>query len=135
MFDALTSKLSYKEAKPYDEAYGIIMQNSGKKFNPKVTQIFLGEMTKKVSGEPIYPVNSYVLLNTGEVAYVVDHRRSEYSLRPIVNIFINPKKDPQFMRLTQQIDLERDNYRFIVRKVTEDKYVNSFNQRLGLDQD
>ncbi len=134
VFDALTSKLSYKDAKPYDEAYGIIMLNSGKKFNPKVSQIFLGEMTKKVSGEPIYPINSYVLLNTGEVAYVVDHRRSEFSLRPIVNIFINPKKEPQFMRLPQQIDLEKDNYRFIVRKVTEDKYVNHFNQRLGLNQ-
>ncbi len=135
VFDAMTSRQSYKDAHTYDQAFGVLMQNSGKKFNPRVTQIFLSEMAKKLTGKPIYPVNSYVLLNTGEIGYVVDHRVSPFSLRPIVNIFFNSKRDEPFYRLVQQIDLEKDNERFIVRKMTEEKYITMFNTRLGISQD
>lgn len=133
VFDAMTSQQPYKEARTYDQAFGVLMQNSGRKFSPRITQVFLSEMSRKLSGSPIYPVNCYVLLNTGEIGYVVDHRVSPFSLRPIVNIFFNSKRAEPFYRLVQQIDLEKDNERFVVRKLTEEKYIQAFNQRLGIE--
>lgn len=41
VFDALTSKRTYKEAMSYDKAFEIIEESSGKHFDPKLVQAFL----------------------------------------------------------------------------------------------
>ncbi|OHD62420.1 MAG: hypothetical protein A2014_11900 [Spirochaetes bacterium GWF1_49_6] len=133
VFDAITSKRTYKTAQPFSNAFGFIMEKSGTKFNPEIAQVFLKEMIKKINGEPLYPVNSYVLLNTGEVGYVVDHRLNPFSLRPIINIFYNPAKEPKLLKYKLQIDLEKDNGRTVIRRIMEDATVQKFNQVLNLE--
>lgn len=128
VFDAVTSKRSYKGPQSYAEAFSYIMEASGEKFHPKIAQTFLKSLVKKINETPLYPENSYVLLSTGEIAYVVGHRQSLYSLRPIVEIFYHP--DRQFLKFPQQIDLEGDYNRHVVKRVTDKKYIAKFNSIL-----
>jgi len=133
VFDAITSKRCYKEAKPYSEAFTFIMENSGTKFHPKIAQTFLKDLVKKINGEPLYPQNCYVLLNTGEIAYVVNYRQSMFTLRPIINIFFNPNKPGKFLKFTQQIDLEQDYDRYVIKRITDEKYIIKFNKILNFE--
>ena len=133
VFDAITSKRTYKDAQPFATAFGFIMEKSGSKFNPEISQIFLKEMIKKINGEPLYPVSSYVLLNSGEIGYVVDHRLNSFSLRPIINIFYNPQKEPKLLKYKLQIDLEKDNTRTVIRRLTDAGTILKFNQVLGME--
>lgn len=131
VFDAITSKRSYKESKSYSEAFTYIMEESGIKFEPKIAQVFLRDLVKKINGEALYPIDSYVLLNTGEIAYIVDYRQSKYTLRPIISIFFNPQKKDRFLRFHQQIDLEQVYNRSIIKKIVDSAYINKFNKVLG----
>lgn len=132
VFDAITSSRPYKKASPIDAAFNFIMEQSGKKFNPQISQVFLKNMIRKINEEPIYPVNSYLLLNTGEIGYVVGHRSSPFSVRPIINIFFNSKRPgdaPQkFLKCSQQVDLEGDYHRFVVKRIVDQGVVDKFNQ-------
>ena len=47
VFDALTSKRVYKEAIPFDESYEIISEESGKSFDPIITDVFCDNKVKK----------------------------------------------------------------------------------------
>ncbi len=135
VFDAMTSKRPYKEATPFYDAFTYFMENSGKKFNPTFAQVFLRDMSKKINEEPIYPLNSFVLLNTGEIGYVVGHRVSPFTLRPIVNIFISPGlKDRGIDKLAKhpiQIDLEGDYTRFIVKRIMDRAQIETFNRLIN----
>ncbi len=125
-FDAMTSDKPYRAAKSYNEAFHLILDESGKKFDPKVAQAFLKEMLAKTNEEPLYPVGAFVLLSTGEVARVTGYRQSPYTLRPIVNIFFNPDKDEKFLKYMQQVDLEQDYTRNIIRIITEPHFIEKF---------
>jgi HD-GYP domain-containing protein (c-di-GMP phosphodiesterase class II) len=135
VFDAMTSKRPYKEATPFYDAFTYFMENSGKKFNPNFAQVFLRDMSKKLNEEPIYPVNSFVLLNTGEIAYVVGHRVSPFSLRPIINIFLAPgMRERGIDKLSKhpiQIDLEGDYSRFIVKRIMDQAQIDTFNRLIN----
>ena len=41
VFDALVSKRVYKDAMPLDKAFSILIQDSGKHFDPEIVVIFL----------------------------------------------------------------------------------------------
>lgn len=129
VFDAMTSERSYKKAHSYSEAFYFILEQSGKKFNARVAQAFLKEIVSKTDAKPLYPIGCYVLLNTGEIAYVVGHSYSPYTLRPVVNIFF--KADKQFLKLPQQVDLEHDYNREIKKRIFDQKYIDRFNEFLG----
>lgn len=135
VFDAATSKKPYKQPWSFNEAFTFCMENSGRKFNPTITQIFLRDMAKKINEEPIYPEDCYVLLNTGEIAWVVGHRVSAYTLRPIVNIFLSPqvsgKNQEQMIKHPLQIDLEGDYKRFVIRRITDVVQIQKFNLLLN----
>jgi len=133
VFDGATSPRPYRMPLSFDEAFNYIMENSGKKFNPAYAQVFLRDMIKRINEEPLYPVGSFVLLNTGEVAEVVGHRLSEFTLRPIVNIFLklNPGGSPLLHRIPIQIDLEKDYNRVIVKRILDSSKIESFKKILG----
>lgn len=135
VFDALTSRRPYKDMWAMSDAFTNLMENSGKKFNPQITQVFLRDMVRKINEEPLYPENSYVLLNTGEVGWVVGFRKSPFSLRPIINIFFNPGRGgditQQMLKYIQQVDLEQDYSRFIVKRIMDDAYIKKFQGMLG----
>ena len=127
VFDAATSRRPYKEAWSFDQAFAFFMENSGKKFHPVYVQAFLRDMARKINEVPLYPENCYVLLNTGEIGYVVGYRQSQYTLRPIVNIFLNQNlKGDDMKKLVKhplQIDLESDYSRFIVKRIMDEKLI------------
>jgi HD-GYP domain-containing protein (c-di-GMP phosphodiesterase class II) len=135
VFDALTTKRPYKHAWSINEAFSNLMEGSGIRFHPQITQVFLRDMVKKINEEALYPVGCYVLLNTGEVGFVAGHRLSPFTLRPIVNIFFNPTKGEhptqQILRHIQQVDMEQDYYRFVVKKIQDPKFLEKFEAMLG----
>lgn len=66
VFDAMTTSRAYRK-KPYkrDEVLGEIMKESGKKLDPLLLKAF-------VSMLGLYPIGTLVLLNTGELAVVLE---------------------------------------------------------------
>ncbi|NPV37812.1 hypothetical protein BREVNS_2179 [Brevinematales bacterium NS] len=139
VFDSMTSVRPYREAKTMDEAFAYIMEQSGKKFHPQLAQTFLKHLVEKLHETPLYPLESYVLLNTGEIGYVVDYPNNQkYTLRPIVNIFFNPHKSNNlaecFLRVHIQINLEKDYSRMIVKRIMDPTYIAKFNKILKKEE-
>lgn len=64
VFDALTSHRPYRPAFPPYHAVELIMKGEGSEFSPKVVRALLRTVV-------LYPANTMVLLNTGEVGQVV----------------------------------------------------------------
>lgn len=79
VFDAITSKRPYHEAKLPNEAIEYIMGNSGIHFAKDVVELFL----KKVAA---YPVGSMVELSNGMKGIVCGNTEG-YNLRPLVKLF------------------------------------------------
>ncbi|URA10029.1 HD-GYP domain-containing protein [Thermospira aquatica] len=136
VFDAITSMRPYREAKTMDEAFAYIMEQSGKRFHPQLAQTFLKHLVQKLHESPLYPLDSYVLLNTGEIGYVVDYPNNQkFTLRPVVNIFFNPHKSSNlqecFLRFPVQINLEKDYSRMIVKRIIDPAYIAKFDKILG----
>ena len=63
-YDAMTSRRSYAEARPQDEAMEILAKNAGTAFDPVLVRMFTQMMG-------IYPPRSVVRLSSGEVAIVI----------------------------------------------------------------
>jgi len=81
VFDALTTKRPYKAAwEPY-EAVSFIVKQSKKMFDPEIVRFFLIAFG-------LYPVNTKVILNTGELAIVVGNKRKAIT-RPVVKVIRN----------------------------------------------
>lgn len=51
-FDAITTKRSYAEALPVEEALTVMMRSQGKKIDPKLFDLFLGHMRQKFVERP-----------------------------------------------------------------------------------
>lgn len=63
-YDAMTSRRSYAQARPQDEAMEVLAKNSGTAFDPTLVRMFTQMMG-------IYPPRSVVRLSSGEIAIVV----------------------------------------------------------------
>ena len=63
-YDAMTSRRSYAEARPQDEAMEVIAKNAGTAFDPELVRMFTQMMG-------IYPPRSVVSLSSGEIAIVI----------------------------------------------------------------
>ncbi len=74
VYDALTTDRIYRKAMLPYEAMKIIVSGSGTHFDPEIVKIFLRALS-------IYPVGSYVKLNTGETA-IVTQVDMNHLLRP-----------------------------------------------------
>ncbi len=80
VYDALTSERVYKKAISSNNAMMIIISESGKHFNPELVTIF-----QKTVG--IYPIGSYVKLNNGYIARVID--QNEGIVRPVIQVMFD----------------------------------------------
>ena len=110
VFDAITSDRSYKYARPYWFALSEIKKDSGKSFLPRLAQTFVQDMPKHLTEDAIFPIGSFVLLNTGEIGEVVNYEYPQ-TLKPVVNILINGRKE--VVRYPIPINLQFDDTRFI----------------------
>jgi putative nucleotidyltransferase with HDIG domain len=118
-FEALTSETPYHQAFPISNSFLTIQNLSGSKFHPKFAAEFINFMPHRLYGKPIIPLNSYVILNTKEIAQVIQIDPA-YSLRPNIVIFINGKMES--LKYQIQVNLQIDKSRYI-EKVIEDPEV------------
>jgi hypothetical protein len=68
----------------------------------------------------IFKKGSFVTLNTGEIAEVIDYEYPQ-SLSPYIDIYINSKKE--IVRLPIQINLEYDDTRYITQVIEDENAV------------
>ncbi|WP_371372286.1 HD-GYP domain-containing protein [Sporomusa aerivorans] len=64
VYDAITSDRPYKEGTLPHEAYELMLSLSNTHFDPRILKIFLDQIA-------VYPLDSIVKINTGEIALVV----------------------------------------------------------------
>lgn len=91
VYDALVSDRPYKKGLPPNVVYQAIINGAGNHFDPKIVQAFVKFIVP-------YPVNSYVELNTGQIARVVRVTRP-HLMRPLIELegtLIDMTKDPRF---------------------------------------
>lgn len=97
-YDAMTSVRSYSAARLPDEAMGVLAQNAGTSFDPKLVRLFV-----RMLG--CYPPRSVVRLTSGEVA-VVMQANEEDPVRPLVRVFAGASGD---MIEPRDLDLADDH--------------------------
>ncbi|OHD57599.1 MAG: hypothetical protein A2Y33_06055 [Spirochaetes bacterium GWF1_51_8] len=117
VFDAVTSERPYKPARPYWYALSQIKKDSGIAFAPRLARAFVDDMPKYLTENEIFTKGCYVLLNSGEVGEVIDYRFPQ-SLKPVVNIYINSKKE--VVRYPIPVNLEFDDSRNIENVLEDD---------------
>ncbi|MBN2081683.1 HD-GYP domain-containing protein [bacterium] len=77
VYDALTTKRSYKAKMDFAKAIDIILQGCGAHFDPEVAHEFIRRVGR-------YPVGTFIKLSTGEIAVVL--RTNERAInRPVVS--------------------------------------------------
>lgn len=82
VYDAISNNRVYRNALPTDEAYDIIVKNSGIYFDSEVVEAFKREFSA-------YPIGTQVELTGGMIGYVVRQNRGEQR-RPVVRLAYNP---------------------------------------------
>ncbi len=120
-YDALTTKLSYKEAITSKEALKYVMQNAGKHFKPELAHRFaksIGKFCFKESS--FYHIGCHVLLDSNEIAKVIS-KDSEITSRPRIEIIKN--SEGRTLARPIFIDLNYDVSRKIVRILNESNYL------------
>ncbi|GAB6181424.1 hypothetical protein JCM14036_27430 [Desulfotomaculum defluvii] len=99
VFDALTTDRPYRPGFPPYHAVEIIMKGEGQEFSPRVVQAFLKTVV-------LYPENTRVTLNTGEVGMVVGVP-TRSPTRPRIKVIYSPYE--QNSEYEQIIDLQQNN--------------------------
>ena len=118
VYDALTSHTGYRTARTAREAVSIIMCAARTQFSPVLVSRFIRELVPYIIEDHLFPVGSRVVLNTGEIARVVE-LHSERDLLPVVKIISDNRKEP--VRRTIMVDLTMDGTRSIVTLVAENE--------------
>ncbi len=115
VYDALTSHRPYRLPEVPGIAAELIMGGCGSSFDMDVVRAFVKEME-------MYPVGSFVELNNGKVAVVVDNRESQ--LRPVIRMIEPPH---------ETIDLlhDKSTYTTVITKLYEETPY-AVLERLGL---
>ena len=103
VFDALTADRPYRKALPPYHALEMIVAGSGTDFAPDVVHAFKGSLV-------LYPENSIVTLNTGEIGIVIAVP-SNNPTRPLVRILFDEKG--KYINYEKVIDLLQDLTRFV----------------------
>ncbi len=116
VYDALTTSRPYKKALSVNDALIYILRKADIYFNSYIANKFVNEMSKMNRIASFYPVGSYVLLNTGETAYITK-KDGEYTLRPEMLILKNFNGKP--LRTPIQVDLKKDASRYIKKLIEE----------------
>lgn len=94
VYDAITADRPYRGRMPAHDAYELIVALSDIQFDPDILTTFLGNIA-------IYPIGSFITLNTGEIAVVTDVL-PKLPTRPIVKVIT----DAECQRLAQPYELD-----------------------------
>jgi len=119
-FDAITTKRPYRNKDfTREEAINMMLEKSGTEFDPLILKVFVNMMGT-------CPVGTLVLLNSGEIAIVIEiNQETAYMLRPKVKLITDEtgnKLDGEIVDLTE-MDPKTNKYkRTIVKSLDQDKY-------------
>ncbi|WP_242833053.1 HD-GYP domain-containing protein [Desulfosporosinus acidiphilus] len=105
VFEALTADRPYRKGLPPYYALEMIIAGADKAYNPQVVKAFRESLI-------LYPENSVVTLNTGEIG-VVAAVPMQMPTRPLVRLLLDNKG--RTINKTQYVDLMQDLTRFIGR--------------------
>lgn len=103
VYDALTTKRSYKKKMDFAKAIDIILQGCGSQFDPRVAHEFIRRVGR-------YPVGSFVRLSSNEVAVVVRVNESAIT-RPVVSRVMRANGD--FTPYAEELDLASQDSLYI----------------------
>ncbi|MFN3660884.1 MAG: HD-GYP domain-containing protein, partial [Brevinematales bacterium] len=117
LFDSITSDHPYRPARPFWTALIEIYQQSGTSFSPRLAKSFITDIPSYLATEPIFPVGSFVVLSTGEVAEVIDFD-NPHTIFPTVMIYISGNRE--IMRYPIQVNLALDDTRSIRNLITHE---------------
>jgi HD-GYP domain-containing protein (c-di-GMP phosphodiesterase class II) len=104
VYDALTTRRSYKMKMDFARAIDIIIRSCGKHFDPGIAHQFIRRVGR-------YPVGTFVKLNTGDAAVVL--RANDGAInRPVVSRVIDANGAERVD--AEELDLSKDLTRHIV---------------------
>ena len=86
MYDAITSDRVYQKGRTHHEATKIMLDVSGQHLDSELVVKFIESLG-------VYPPGSYVQLNNGAIALVVEES-SQFKLRPKVLLILDQNKNP-----------------------------------------
>ncbi len=112
VYDALTTRRSYKEAMPFNKAIQIIISGSGTHFHPEAVNLFL----KRVG---LYPMGTILELNSKEIGVVTDFDQN--TMVPTLEILLDEKMTQMTDKRT--IVLTRFDSEQITRSLSEDELI------------
>lgn len=115
-YDALTTERSYKRALSPTEAMKCIMKDSVNHFPPSIVQRFMTEMKDLLKESQFFEVGMYVLLNTSEIARVVE-KDHQTTTRPVIEVLRNSRGE--LNRKPVRVDLMYDGSRNIIKILEE----------------
>lgn len=113
-YDYLITEMPSKKALTPRDAILHINRLGGKRFHPRISQAFAAEMVGSLMHDPIFPVGSLVLLNTGEAAKVTAIS-GQGDTMPEVLILTNAQREKIARALP--VNLRKDQVRRIARIV------------------
>lgn len=130
-FDALTTERSYKKAFTTRETFNLILKKAGIFFKSDLAHRFVKDMIMLYKESDYLEIGDYVLLNTNEIAVVVD-KESDLTPRPGIEIIRNENK---VLKKPIYIDLNRDSTRHIIahldKKVSDDESIEAISERVA----
>jgi HD-GYP domain-containing protein (c-di-GMP phosphodiesterase class II) len=109
VFDALISDRQYRPGYPINQALAIIKMNSGKHFEQRMVDILFANVAS-------FPVGSIVVLNTGEIAVVLETKKVAPK-NPIIKIIFD--KEHNQLKNPHEVDLSTMSHILIVEALSE----------------
>ncbi len=126
-FDTLTTNHPYKQSISTSASLLTIMEAANSHFDPDIAKLFAQSMSHLLKENYFCPVDTYVLLNTQEIAKVVSLNQN-FFFKPIIDII---SKNNSIINPFLTIDLKSDANREIIRPLTKEENVqleNKINQ-------
>lgn len=113
VYDAVTADRPYRGRMPAHEAYELVVSLANSHFDPEILTTFLNNIA-------IYPIGSFIALNTGEIAIVTDVI-PKLPTRPIVKVIMDESGTP----LTEPYELNLTNHltKFVCTVLSEKEIV------------
>lgn len=101
VYEALTHERTYRMKNSPHEAIKEMLRGDQRFFDPQILKVLISKIG-------IYPISSWIELNNGEIARVIE-TNDEFPLRPVVNIIFDSAKkrldSPRTVNLDKQFNL------------------------------
>ncbi|MCB1191279.1 MAG: HD-GYP domain-containing protein [Leptospiraceae bacterium] len=119
VYDALTTVRSYKPAFSPEESIQVIETYTGNHFSPRIAEKFIGNIQKSISIRNEYRKGSLVLLNTNEIAQILDKKQKVEGEEIIVQLLTD--KSQIRLKYPLRISLQENKERQIKRSIKSEE--------------